>query len=79
MSDGFTIVNPDRDRIAAVAAKQGLIAIKYGLRLNHAYTPKNCRAVAERVTGMKFKARDYDGMIAALERYLNGQDPVSAR
>lgn len=70
MSRGFVITNPDRNRIAAVAARQGLKAIKIGMRLNSAYTPKNCRAIAERVTGRKFKARDYDGMIAALTEYL---------
>jgi hypothetical protein len=69
--NGFTIANPDPDRLGAVAAKHGLIAIKKGFRLNRAYTPKNCRAMAERLTGRKFKARDYDGMIAALEEYLN--------
>lgn len=70
MAEGFILVNPPRDRISAIAAKQGLKAIKIGMRLNTAYTPKNCRAVAEKLTGKKFKARDYDGMIAALEEYL---------
>lgn len=60
----------DRDRIAALAARAGLRAIKLGGRLNSAYTPGNCRAVAERLTNLKFKARDYDGMIAALTKYL---------
>lgn len=72
MSEGFMIVNPDRNRIAAIAAKQGLKAIKIGMRLNTSYTPKNCRRIAEEFTGKKFKARDYDGMIAALEEALNG-------
>lgn len=68
--DGFTIVNPDRNRLAAVAAKHGLEAIKIGMRLNTAYTPKRCREIAEQFTGQKFKARDYDGMIAAIEAKL---------
>lgn len=68
--DGFTIVNPDRNRLAAVAAKHGLKAIKIGMRLNTAYTPKRCREIAEQFTGQKFKARDYDGMIAAIEAKL---------
>lgn len=72
MSEDFTIVNPDRNRIGAIAARSGLKAIKIGMRLNTAYTPKNCRAMAERLTGKKFKARDYDGMIAALTEYLDG-------
>lgn len=71
MNDGFIIINPDRDRMGAVAAKHGLKAIKRGMRLNTSYTPKNCRTMAERLTGKKFKARDYDGMIAALDEYLS--------
>jgi hypothetical protein len=67
---GFTIHNPDRNRLAAIAAKQGLKAIKVGMRLNSSYTPKRCREVAEQFTGKKFKARDYDGMIAAIEAKL---------
>lgn len=67
---GFTIINPDPGRLAAIAAKHGLKAIKIGMRLNHAYTPANCRRVAEQFTGRKFKARDYDGMIAAIDTKL---------
>lgn len=68
--NGFIIAPVDRDRVGAIAARAGLRAIKVGMRLNSAYTPKNCRAMAERVTGRKFKTRDYDGMIAALSEYL---------
>lgn len=50
-----------------LVVKRGLLACKDGFRLNRAYTPKNLRAVTERLTGQKFKARDYDGMVAALE------------
>lgn len=67
---GFLIVNPDRDRLAAIAAKHGLKAIKIGMRLNRGYTPTRCRQVAEQFTGKKFKARDYDGMIAAIDAKL---------
>lgn len=67
---GFTIINPDPNRLQAVAAKHGLKAIKLGMRLNRAYTPANCRRVAEQFTGKKFKARDYDGMIAAINAKL---------
>lgn len=67
---GFTIINPDPNRLQAVAAKHGLKAIKLGMRLNRAYTPAACRAAAERFTGKKFKARDYDGMIAAIDAKL---------
>ena len=71
MSEGFTIVSPDRNRLAAIAAKHGLKAIKVGMRLNTAYTPTRCRQVAEQFTGKKFKARDYDGMIAAIQEKLD--------
>lgn len=71
MSEGFTIVNPDRNRLAAIAAKHGLKAIKIGMRLNTAYTPTRCRQVAEQFTGKRFKARDYDGMIAAIQEKLD--------
>lgn len=66
----FTIHNPDRNRLAAIAAKHGLKAIKVGMRLNSSYTPKRCREVAEQFTGLKFKTRDYDGMIAAIDAKL---------
>lgn len=68
---GFIIAPVDRNRVGAIAARAGLRAIKTGMRLNSAYTPKNCRAMAEKLTGRKFKARDYDGMIAALTEYLD--------
>lgn len=71
MSEGFTLVNPDRNRIAAIAAKHGLKAIKIGMRANRAYTPTRCRQVAEEFTGKKFKPRDYDGMIAAIQEKLD--------
>lgn len=74
MNEGFTIINPDRDRMGMIAARQGLKAIKIGMRLNTAYTPKNCRAMIERVTGKKFKARDYDGMIAAATEWLDATE-----
>lgn len=70
MSEGFTITSPDRNRLAAIAAKHGLKAIKIGMRANSSYTPARCRAVAEQFTGKKFKARDYDGMIAAIDAAL---------
>lgn len=60
----------DRNRIAAIAAIHGLRAIKQGMRLNTAYTPKNLRIVTERITGQKLRARDYDGMIEALTSWL---------
>lgn len=41
-----------------------------GMKANRAYTPKNMKLMAEKITGKKFKARDYDGMIAALTEKL---------
>lgn len=70
MSDGFVITNPNRTVLAAIAAKHGLKAIKLGMRLNTAYTPKRCREIAEQFTGQKFKARDYDGMVKAIDAKL---------
>lgn len=57
-------------RYQALCAKQGLLAIKQGMRLNTSYTPRNCMAVASKLTGRKFKPRDYDGAIAALEEVI---------
>ena len=71
MDKGFTIINPDRNRLAAIAAKAGLRAIKIGMRANRAYTPTRCRQIAQEFTGKKFKARDYDGMIAAIQEKLD--------
>lgn len=49
---------------------KGLEAVKAGFRLNTMYTPKNLMAQASRITGKTFKARDYDGAIAALRSHL---------
>lgn len=70
MDKAIVITNPDPLRIEAIVAKAGLKAIKQGMRLNRAYTPTNCRIMAERFTGKKFKSRDYDGMIAAIDAKL---------
>lgn len=50
-----------------LVVKQGLKACKIGMRVNRAYTPTNLKKMTEQITGQRFKARDYDGMIAALE------------
>jgi len=74
MSEAFTIINPEPNRLAAIAAKHGLKAIMRGFRLNTAYTPKRCREVAEAFTGKKFAARDYAGMIEAIDLELAKED-----
>ena len=70
MADGFIITGETRTRLRAAAAKHGLEAIQKGMRLNTAYTPRNCMDIAAETTGLTFKARDYAGAIAALEEYL---------
>lgn len=57
----------------ALAVKHGLKAIKIGFRVNRAYTPKNCMMMASKITGKKFKPRDYDGAIAALEEWIEAR------
>ena len=66
------VLTPDWIRAyQMLAVKQGLKACKIGMRLNRAYTPTHLRLMTEKITGKKFKSRDYDGMIAALEEKLN--------
>ena len=50
--------------------KQALKAIKIGMRVNSAYTPKNVKAAVEKETGKKFRARDYDGMLGSVEELM---------
>lgn len=71
MSEGFIITNPNRAVLQAISAKHGLKAIKIGMRMNSSATPTRCRQIAQEFTGLKFKARDYDGMIAAIDSKLN--------
>lgn len=56
-----------------IAVKAGLKAVQKGFRLNRAYTPKNLKAMTEKITGKKFKARDYQGMIDALQENLDAR------
>lgn len=67
---GFIATGEGITRYQVIVVKQGLKACKRGMRLNRAYTPKNLRALTERFVGRKFKARDYDGMIAAIDEEL---------
>lgn len=60
------------NRFAMIAVKNAIKLYKNtGMKANRAYTPTNMRAFVEKNTGKKFKARDWDGMIAALEEKLN--------
>ena len=56
---------------AVVVAKALRLYAATGIKANRAYTPKNMRAVATEVTGLKFKARDYLGAAKALEDWAH--------
>lgn len=61
---------------AAIVVAKGLeVYAKTGMKLNRAYTPANMMAQAARVTGKKFKARDYLGAAKALREYAETQNP----
>lgn len=42
----------------------------HGMKANRDYTPRNMRLMAEKLTGKKFKTRDWNGMVEALEELL---------
>lgn len=48
---------------------------KTGMKANRAYTPKNMMATATKVTGKKFKARDYEGAALALREWAANFNP----
>lgn len=80
MKAGTVIDTPEGiTRYQMLVVKHGLQACKIGMRVNHAYTPTNLRKMVERWTKTKFKARDYDGMIAALEQLMNRktEEPIN--
>lgn len=63
-----------RDILAyqAIVIKNGLrLYAKTGMKPNRAYTPSAMMAVAARITGRKFKARDYTSAADALEAWLD--------
>lgn len=57
----------------ALAIKQGLKAIQIGMRVNRAYTPTACMMMATKITGKKFKSRDYQAAIDALEEWTEAR------
>ena len=61
---------PDPTTFQILAVRAGLHAVRSRMRLNRAYTPRNLRLTTEKLTGLKFRPRDYDGMIAALTALL---------
>ena len=55
----------------AISLKSGLkLFAKTGMKPNRLWSPKNMMAKASEITGKKFKARDYDGAVAALEEWI---------
>ena len=55
----------------AVTLRSGLkLYAKTGIKPNRAWTPTSMMREAGRITGRKFKARDYDGAVAALTEWL---------
>lgn len=55
----------------AIALKRGIkLYAATGMKPNRAWTAKNMRLTAEKITGQKFKARDYAGMIDALDNWI---------
>jgi len=66
----------DPARYQAVVLKHALKLYRdTGMKANRLYTPKNMMAKAEKITGLKFKPRDYTGAIEALERWVDDKTP----
>jgi hypothetical protein len=62
----------------ALAIKHALrFYAKTGMRVNKAYTPKNMIAMAEKITGKKFTARDYMGAADALHDFIVANSPAA--
>jgi hypothetical protein len=57
----------------ALVVKQGLKACKIGMRVNRAYTPTNLMAMVYKITGTKFKLKQYDEAIAAVDAWVEQQ------
>lgn len=56
---------------AMITLKSALsLYAKTGMKVNRAYTPTAMMRTASRMTGRKFKARDYAGAIVALDECI---------
>lgn len=77
MTDGFVLDTLSQiDRFRIVVIKNAIKLYKNtGMKANRAYTPTNMRRAAEQITGKTFKARDWEGMIAALQEKLDEDSP----
>jgi len=59
------------NRFQAIVVKNAIKLYRdTGMKANSAYTPTNMKLTAEKITGKKFKARDWDAMISAIEEVL---------
>lgn len=58
-------------RALAIAKALKLYATT-GIKVNRAYTPKAMMAMAAKITGQRFTARDYLGAAEALTTYAKG-------
>lgn len=63
-----TITNMGGFQAIVIASALELYAAT-GMKANSAYTPRNMMAAATRITGQKFKPRDYLGAAEALRAY----------
>lgn len=58
---------------AAIVIAHGLeLYAATGIKPNRAYTPANMMKMAMKITGRRFKARDYRGAALALKEYVHG-------
>lgn len=68
---------------AAVIASALRLYARTGIKANRAYTPKNMMAMATKITGKKFKARDYFGAADAIDawkaQYMADPDKLSVQ
>lgn len=59
------------DTFQAIVIKNALkLYAKTGMKVNAAYTPTRMMQAASRITGKKFRARDYGGAVAALALWI---------
>lgn len=68
----MTTFTGEEVNVFAMITLKGALSLyaKTGMKANRAYTPKNMRLTVEKWTGKKFRARDYAGMIAALDECI---------
>jgi len=61
-------------RFQAIVIKNALAMYrKTGMMANRSYTPKRMMAMAEKITGKRFKARDYLGAEEAITAILEAR------